>query len=125
MIRDVLIGYVGDTDDDPTQYGCVTPRQRKEITSFVDAGENVPVAKQHRSGYVWVVGTLLGKRYTYNDEDVADQEVRRKYTWNEDEMTALPRLGNKEDNTCDVCGIGPRTRGGTPCHRSATPATIS
>lgn len=89
LLRDAIIGYVDDGGDDPGQSGVTAPRQSKEIKVLTGTLSEVPIAKDRRAGFVWVA---------------AAKGLRRKYTWNVDEMDPLPKFEQAVDNTCDICG---------------------
>lgn len=58
---------------------------------MLKADVTIPIAKEKRSEYVWVAAVRL-------------PDGRKKYTWDADVMTPLPRFEHDEDNTCDICG---------------------
>ena len=61
-----------------------------------DAGHDMPVNKERRHDFVWVVWTRPGKKQD-NAEDDATFEGRREYTWNVDEMAPFAKFGKKYD----------------------------
>ena len=64
--------------------------------SCTDAGHDVPVNKECRHEFVWVVWTRLGKKQDNAEED-ATFAGRRTYTWNVDEMAPLARAGKRDE----------------------------
>jgi len=103
----VIIGYIADTEEDPKQSGIIANRQSNEISTLVSTGKEIPIAKDRRTGYVWVAAARAGPKRGVGGEPPAqghDHNRTKKYTWNLEEMQPLEQYELLEDQVCDVCG---------------------
>ena len=58
LLRDVIIGYTGGTEDDPAQSGVAPDRQSGEIRTLSSASVN----KERRHELIWGVDTRPGRK---------------------------------------------------------------
>ncbi|CAE7031875.1 PERK7 [Symbiodinium sp. CCMP2592] len=107
-LRDAVIGYIGDDEEDPPQAGQAVPRQSREIQQLISDGVDVPVAKDQRSKYVWVAlarGREAGSKGDLTKEAEPAQRTK-KYTWNAEEIVPVDtKLARDIDLRCDLCGL--------------------
>jgi len=107
-LRDAVIGYIGDDEEDPPQAGQAVPRQSREIQQLISEGVDVPVAKDQRSKYVWVAlarGREAGSKGDLTKEAEPAQRTK-KYTWNAEEIVPVDtKLARDIDLRCDLCGL--------------------
>ncbi|CAE7840701.1 PERK7 [Symbiodinium microadriaticum] len=107
-LRDAVIGYIGDDEEDPPQAGQAVPRQSRDVQQLISDGVDVPIAKDQRSKYVWVAlarGREAGSKGDPMKEAEPAQRTK-KYTWNAEEIVPVDtKLARDIDLRCDLCGL--------------------
>ncbi|CAL1156626.1 unnamed protein product [Cladocopium goreaui] len=100
LVRDVVIGYTGDEDEDPPQAGSSKERHNRDVQQMISEGLDVPIAKDQRSSYVWVAASKVPE----NQGVEGNIEMRKKkYTWNPEEIQPVDAVRSKQLR-CDICG---------------------
>eukprot|EP00929_Paragymnodinium_shiwhaense_P047967 TRINITY_DN24322_c0_g1_i1.p1 TRINITY_DN24322_c0_g1~~TRINITY_DN24322_c0_g1_i1.p1 ORF type:complete len:2197 (-),score=461.11 TRINITY_DN24322_c0_g1_i1:336-6926(-) len=100
-LREAIIGFMDEDEDDPIQSGLCRPRHSKDINNLAQQHE-VPIAKDKRAGYVWVAAARVDKKAAPLSATL--HELPTKFTWSSDDLWPLAPTTQPEDSTCDVCG---------------------
>ena len=106
LLRDVIIVYTSDAEDDPAQSGVAPDRQSGEIRTLSSASVN----KERRHELIWGVDTRPGRKQDAS-EKTANVTERRQYTWIVEEMAPSPGSASTLTTTVATCAarVAPRS----------------
>ena len=106
LLRDVIIGYTGGTEDDPAQSGVAPDRHSGEIRTLSSAGVN----KEWCHEVIWSVDTRPGRKQDASEKN-ANVTERRQYTWIVEEMAPSPGSASTLTTTVATCAarVAPRS----------------